>query len=195
MVRRLPFLISKPVRHLAGAIAATVLIVAAAPVPAAAASMADLVQLSRAGLSDDILVALVEADDTSFALDAPKILELRQQGLSERVIAAMIKSGRSHDRRTPAPQGGPDATCPGCDVAGQPSTADEPPSLVIIGAQKEEPPAPAPQQVIVVPWVYAVTGHSGHHPPRGQAPRTPYRGFGRFINDGWVDGTTTINPR
>jgi hypothetical protein len=26
-------------------------------------------------------------------------------------------------------------------------------------------------------------------------PRTPYRGFGRFINDGWIDGKTTINAR
>jgi hypothetical protein len=173
------------------------LILIAVPAPAAAVSMADLIELSRAGLSDDVLVALVEADNTSFGLDAPKILELRQQGLSERVITAMLKSGRTQERRAPAFPADANAVCSGCAPAGQPqAAADEPPSLVIIGAQKEEPPAPEPQQVIVMPWVYPVVGVPGHHPPRHVlAPRTPYRGFGRFINDGFVDGTTTINAR
>jgi hypothetical protein len=199
MARWFPFLASKSVLRLAGAISAALLIVIAAPAPAAAVSMADLIALSRAGLSDEVLVALVEADNTSFPLDAPKILELRQQGLSERVITAMLKSGRPDGRRTPAfPGSDPNAACPGCDPAGQQSAAaDEPPSLVIIGAQKEEPPEPAPQQVIVMPWGYPIVGVTGgHHPPRHVfRPRTPYRGFGRFINDGFIDGKTIINPR
>jgi hypothetical protein len=197
MARWFPFRPSKSVLHLAGAISAALLIVVASPVPAAAVSMADLIELSRAGLSDDVLVALVEADNTSFALDAPKILELRQQGLSERVITAMLKSGRNAATpRTPAfPAGDPTASCPGCSTAGQPAAADEPPSLVIIGGQKDEPPAPEPQQVIVMPWFFPVAATGGHIPRHVITPRTPYRGFGRFINDGWIDGKTTINAR
>jgi hypothetical protein len=140
-----------------------------------------------------VLIALVEADDTSFPLDAPKILELRQAGLSERVITAMLKSGRTGPRRTP-PFPAAQAACPGCDASGQPAaSAEEPPSLVIIGGEKEEPePAPVPQQVIVMPWI-AVGATPGHHRPHPRvSTRTTYRGFGRFINDGWVDGTTTI---
>ncbi len=196
MVRRFTRLAPSSVLRFAGSVLAAMLIVIAVPNRAAAVSMSDLIELSRAGLSDDVLVALVEADNTSFALDAPKILELRRQGLSERVITAMLKSGRTEDRRTPAfPAADANAACPGCAPAAQQQAADEPPSLVIIGADKEEPPAPAPQQVIVMPWLYPVVGVPDHHRPPRQVvtPRTPYRGFGRFINDGFVDGTTTIN--
>ena len=167
--------------RLATAVALAVVFVAGSAAPAAAVSIRDLVELSRAGLSDEVLVALIEADDTDFALDAPKILELRQEGVSERVITAMLESGRS--RRQTEATAAADATPP----AASPVQAGAPdPYFVIIG-EKPPPPAPRPQLVLVVPWAPAF-GKPGHRPPPAAAPpEAGYRGFGRFINDGWVD--------
>ena len=74
------------------AAACAVLLVGGAPDSAWAVSTRDLIELSKAGLGDEVLVALVEADGTVFSLDAPKILELRAAGVSERVITAMLKN-------------------------------------------------------------------------------------------------------
>src|SRR5919107_1721821 len=74
------------------AAACAVLLVGATPEAAWAVSTRDLIELSKAGLGDDVLVALVEADGTVFSLDAPRILELRAAGVSERVITAMLKN-------------------------------------------------------------------------------------------------------
>ena len=74
------------------AAACAVLLVGGAPDLAWAVSTRDLIELSKAGLGDEVLVALVEADGTVFSLDAPKILELRAAGVSERVITAMLKN-------------------------------------------------------------------------------------------------------
>jgi len=60
--------------------------------PAHAVTIADLVKLKDAGLTDDILVALIESDGSRFSLTADAIIEVRRQGLSERVILAMLKT-------------------------------------------------------------------------------------------------------
>jgi hypothetical protein len=62
---------------------------------ALAATTADqLIALSRTGLDDDILVALIETDGSRFVLTADDILELYRQGLSNRVIRAMQATAR-----------------------------------------------------------------------------------------------------
>jgi hypothetical protein len=72
---------------------------------------------------------------------------------------------------------------------------EEPPSLVVIG----ERPEPAPevvQQTSVIYVPYLVPLGSGHHRPPTKAPvRSGYRGFGRFINDGWVEGRPPSGAR
>jgi len=62
---------------------------------AQAVTIADLVKLKDAGLTDDILVALIESDGSKFTLTANDIIEIRRQGLSERVILAMLKTAVS----------------------------------------------------------------------------------------------------
>ena len=143
--------------------------------PAFAVSVHDLVELSKAGLSDDVLVALIETDNTQFSLDAPKILELRAAGISERVITAMIKSGRVAEEAQPEP--------PPVDQAPIPA-----PSMT-----EQQPPPPQPTTVLIVPWAPIFAGPivqppGGHHRLQPTIPAR-YRGFGRFINDGWVDQT------
>ena len=176
----------------APALVLTAACVFGASVPALAVSERDLVALARAGLSDDVLVALVEADDTVFPLDAPRILELRQQGLSERVILAMLKNGR-HAPHAPASQGG-SLTAPSFDAPAP--VPDDPPSLVVIGEPAPAPPTVVQEtNVVVVPWVPIFAPPIVGRPSHTHTLPPSFRGFGRFINDGWVEGRPPSGAR
>jgi len=157
------------------------LLVAGTPRIASAVSTRDLIELSKAGLGDEVLVALIEADGTIFNLDAPKILELRGAGVSERVITAMLKNTR---RDAPSP-GTVDAPAAAAPTAPSPGQAGDP-YFVVIG---EQPPArqPEPSPMYVLPWI--PWANTFGRPARTARPTMQYRGFGRFINDGWVDNT------
>jgi hypothetical protein len=160
-----------------------VLVLLAASAPALAVSTRDLVALSQAGLSDEVLIALVEADETTFALDAPQILELRREGLSERVILAMIRNAH----RGPAADG----------AAPPPFDATEPASFTAIGEPPEPPPITVQQtNVIVMPFIPFPSRPvvPAARPPVATVP-AGYQGFGRFMNDGWLDGRPPFGPR
>ncbi len=64
-------------------------------VPVSAVSVRDIVELSRAGLGDEVILALIDIDPVRYDLDAQRVLELKDAGVSERVLAAMLRSGRS----------------------------------------------------------------------------------------------------
>jgi hypothetical protein len=166
------------------AAACAVLLVGGAPDLAWAVSTRDLIELSKAGLGDEVLVALVEADGTVFSLDAPKILELRAAGVSERVITAMLKNA---SRTSPAPS--PVAATERAAAAPPPAPdeRDGAPYFVIIGEKPAAPPTP-PAPTYIVPWVPSWAG-TNHRAVRPAKPMIEYRGFGRFINDGWIDNT------
>jgi hypothetical protein len=71
----------------------------AVPSAASAVTLKEIVELTRAGLSDDILLALIEIDPRVYPVDPETLRMLKESGVSERVIIAMVKSGR-----TPPPQ-------------------------------------------------------------------------------------------
>jgi len=54
----------------------------------------DLVELHRAGLGDDVLLALIEVDGGPFELDPAQLLDLKADGLSDRIVAALVRAGR-----------------------------------------------------------------------------------------------------
>jgi hypothetical protein len=62
--------------------------------PADALTIRDVIELTRAGLSDEVLLALVEVDRGVYTIDAQSIKTLKAAGVSERVIVALIRSGR-----------------------------------------------------------------------------------------------------
>lgn len=69
------------------------------PVLALAADLTtrDVVELSRSGLGDEVLVALVEVDGGPFDLSPADLLDLKAEGLSDRVLAALVRAGRHLD--------------------------------------------------------------------------------------------------
>ena len=81
-------------RHLPKTILALIVFVGLGASRAEAVSVRDLVELTRAGLSDQVLLALIEVDRTVFTIDAPTLKMLKDAGVSEAVIIAMIRSGR-----------------------------------------------------------------------------------------------------
>lgn len=76
-------------------------------VRAEALTLREVLDLHKAGLSDDVLVALIEVEKSVFAIDHETIKMMKGEGLSERVMIAMIKSGRM-----PAPPSQPAAVAP-----------------------------------------------------------------------------------
>jgi len=170
-----------------------------------AVSIRDMVELSRAGLSDELLEAVLEADPTVFSLDAETILALREAGLSERIIVAMLRSGRQPDGRRGDT---------GADAAvGRPFAPPPAPMLVIIGGnggrgghggnagrQAEHADegfrgfgAPVSgvsrsAEYVFVPYPVLAPAYDSHHVARRSGPDSPTLaggGFGRFINDGF----------
>jgi len=75
-----------------GILAMTLLL---APTPARAdeLTLRDVIELHRAGLGEDLLIAVIDADAGPFRLSFADIQDLKSDGLSERVIAALVRTG------------------------------------------------------------------------------------------------------
>jgi len=62
----------------------------------------DVLKLSRAKVHDDVIVAFIQNDSRRFSLSATEILHLRQEGVSDRVLTAMLGQ-RTADEPPPPP--------------------------------------------------------------------------------------------
>jgi len=116
-------------------LAAVIVLVPLTAVRADAVTIRDIVELSKAGLSDDIILALIEVDRPVFSIDTQTLKMLKGSGVSEAVILAMIRSGRT---RTPEPIDPQFDTPP-------PAPANPEPQVIVI----DHHDAPVVQQVPV----------------------------------------------
>ncbi len=57
-----------------------------------AVTIRDLVELSKEGVSDAVLIALIETDGSRFKMSADDIRAVRAEGLSDAVVVAMIRT-------------------------------------------------------------------------------------------------------
>jgi hypothetical protein len=71
-----------------------VAVLTAIPAPAGAVTIDQIVSLAHAGVTDAVILALIDRDRTIFPIEAEQIVTLQRDGLSEAVILAMLKSGR-----------------------------------------------------------------------------------------------------
>jgi hypothetical protein len=79
---------------LLGRLVMVVAVVAASAARAQAITLREIVELTKAGLSDEVLLALIEVDQRVFSIDSETVKSLRDAGVSPRVIVAIVKSGR-----------------------------------------------------------------------------------------------------
>lgn len=78
---------------------------------AEALTIRDIIDLTRAGLGDEVLLALIEVDGGVFTIDTPTLTQLKEAGVSEQVIVALVRSGRARPAEPPpvvAPEAAPE---------------------------------------------------------------------------------------
>jgi hypothetical protein len=145
----------------------------------AATTAAQLIELSRAGLSDDILVALIQTDGSIFQLTASEILALHKAGLSDKVILAMAETAKKI-QPAPAPRVDQDA------AESRPAQQPAPPTVINNVTQHVTQTVEQPRQRQDYPYhsvpVYLPTPVA----PRVEPP--VYWGFGgQRRPDSWDD--------
>jgi hypothetical protein len=70
------------------------LLLVLAPLTASAVTLQQVVALSKAGVSESVILALIDRDKTIITIDPEQLVALQRDGVSERVVLAMLKSGR-----------------------------------------------------------------------------------------------------
>jgi hypothetical protein len=123
--------------------------------PASAATVHDIIELAKAGVGDQVLLALIDIDPRVYTMDADTVKALKAAGVSEPVIVAMIRSGR-----TQPPPDQADAQQAQPTLA---TTAAQPPEpqVVVIDHHDEAPverEVPVAVPVAVPVYVPIVTG-------------------------------------
>jgi hypothetical protein len=110
-----------------------------------ALTIRDLIELTKAGLGDEVLIALIEVDRRVFSLDPATLRQLKEAGVSEPVIVALIRSGR---------------TAPVEPVQAPPAPEPEPrkPEVIVVD---HHDPAPAPAPVAYPVYVPVVSDFYG----------------------------------
>ena len=69
---------------------------------ASALTVQEVVALSKAGVSDEVLLSLIDRDKTIFAIDSDQLIALTRDRISEKLVLAMLRSGRQ-EPPPPAP--------------------------------------------------------------------------------------------
>jgi hypothetical protein len=144
------------------------------PARAEAITLREVIELTKAGLSDEVLLALIEIDQRVFPIDPATLRSLKEAGVSEKVIVAIVKSGR-----TPMPQ--PEPAPPPVDPT--------PPEPHVVVVERERPvvrevAVPVPVYVAVPVVRHSRSIHDDRHDPPGRnlTPRKPaepvYWGWG-----------------
>ena len=122
-------------------LAATLAALAFALVPATASAITwqEIVALSRAGVSSEVIVALIDRDKSTFPITPDQVIGLKAEGVSDAVVTAMLTAGATE----PAPPG---------------------PTVVIVGRDPDRPqrtpgfgnPPLDPSEPVFVPYFVPV---------------------------------------
>jgi hypothetical protein len=70
--------------------------------PASALTVQEVVALSKSGVSDEVLLSLIDRDKTIFTIDNDLLMALTRDRVSEKLVLAMLSSGRQ-EPAPPAP--------------------------------------------------------------------------------------------
>lgn len=184
-------------RRAAAVLFCSVLFSVTAAVSASALTLKDIVELTKAGLGEEVLLALIEVDRGVYPIDRESLLKLKEAGVSDKVIAALVRSGRE-----PLPEPVP---VPAYEEPAQVSAP--PPQVVVIEQAAPVQPVmvPVPVYIPVAParrlradhdttvtsssstFIPFQSGPPVERPVADQKPKQPvYWGFGgKLRSDAW----------
>src|SRR4051812_24391184 len=151
---------------------------------AEALNIRDLIELSKAGLSDQVLIALIDVDRGVFSIDTETLKQLKANDVSDAVIVALIRSGR-----TAPPQPAPAAAPQPVQTEPEAEAAPREPQVIVID-HHDQAPQPQPMYPVgyVVPGLYPGYARPGFvNPAVNSGARIT--GFG---NTGFNNTTTQI---
>jgi hypothetical protein len=138
-------------------------------------SLRDLIELSKAGVGDDVLLALIEVHRPVYPVDPETLKGLKAAGVSSKVMVAMVKSGREAEAEPAMPVVSPTPI---------PPPVTSPPHVVVIEHEREAPRV----REVVVPVAVQYPVHSRFvYPVRTDRPRTetPPRPKAEPVYWGW----------
>jgi hypothetical protein len=95
-----------------------------------ALNVREVIDLSKAGVSDEVLLALIEIDQRVYTMDAAAVKQMKEAGVSDTVVLAMIHAGRG--------------TLPSAEPAAPLNGASAQPVVT-----PQAVPAPEPQVVVI----------------------------------------------
>jgi hypothetical protein len=93
------------------------------PTLVSAVTVEQVMSLSRAGVSEAVILALIDRDRTVFTIEPAQVVALQQDGLSEPIILAMLKSGRQEGEEAARAEATATAAAITADVESFPSVA------------------------------------------------------------------------
>src|SRR6266542_2848579 len=87
------------------------------PAVASAVTVQEIIALTHAGVSEQLILALIERENSVFPLPASEVTALKRAGVSDAVVLAMLRSGPPLPPPPPAPA----------------VNAEEQPELIVVG--------------------------------------------------------------
>jgi hypothetical protein len=138
------------------------------PATSSAVTIDEVVALSKSGVSEQVIVAVIERDQTLFTLSPALIMKLQRDGLSDQILLALIKSGRPNEPPPPAspvaPAAAPAPPPPVIAVVGHGPQMPNTPELDSMAADATEAlPLPVPPPVFVpIPIIVPVLQANAH---------------------------------
>jgi hypothetical protein len=125
---------------------ASVIVLALSAGRADALTVREVIDLSKAGLGDSVLLALIEVEHSVFPIDTATVKELKAAGVSDTIIVAMIRSGRERPVEPPP--------VPAPPPISESQTAPERPQPEVIVIDHHDAPPPQPVAYPVAVPVY-----------------------------------------
>ena len=120
----------------------------------------EILKLGRAHVSDEVIVAFIKSSGRIYRLSASEILYLREQGVSDPVLTAMLESRRNVT--APAPQLAPE---PAQNAAPANSGSSSPHSASVVTQPAPTYVAPAPVYVQPSPvYIYPSSSYEYYRP-------------------------------
>ncbi|PYR58286.1 MAG: hypothetical protein DMF91_17555 [Acidobacteria bacterium] len=118
------------------AVLPVVLVLALVPATASAVTVQEIVSLTKAGVSEPVILALIERDKNIFTITPEQLVALQKEGLTDAVLLAMLRSGRQEPPLQQPASPLPPASAPQYDQYDQ-----REPNVVVVGHGPDRPNA------------------------------------------------------